>query len=393
VQPLAGIRILDLSSNLAGPLATLTLARLGASVTKVERPVGDPSRAWGPFVDGMSVAFDSLNRCKRSLVLDLKSPPAMEVIRRLVSQHDVLVHNFGPGVAERLGLDEASVRRNNEDIIYCAVAAFGSGPSGVHLPGYDGVVQAFTGIMEMTGHPGAPPVRCAPAMIDMSAGQWAVIGIMGALMARQWNEPVRQVDVALVDSAMALIPYQAAEALLTGERPRRFGSGSPLAAPHQVFMTADRPIFVGAPNQRQWEMFVRALDAPGLLDDERFASNLDRMDHLEELEEEVNKRLAAAPASVWQARFEEAGIPVAEVLGLEEAVRHPMAEERSWFEEGDMPVVRLPLLIDGEVLPSRSQSPQLGEHTVEILEEAGLSSEAVEALLRDAVAVQAPDST
>lgn len=389
MQPLAGIRILDLSSNLAGPLATQTLARLGASVIKVERPQGDPSRAWGPFVEGTSVAFDSLNRCKRSVVLDLKAPAALDVVRRLVERSDVLVHNFGPGVAERLGLDAASVHRINEEIIYCAVAAFGTGPTGVHLPGYDGVVQAFTGIMEMTGHPGAAPVRCAPAMIDMSTGQWAVTAIMGALMSRQRGEPVREVEVALVDSAMGLIPYQAAEALLTNERPRRFGSGSPLAAPHQVFMTADRPIFVGAPNQRQWEMFIRAIDATELLEDERFAGNLDRMGHLEALEEEINKRLASAPMEVWRARLEAAGIPVAEVLGLEEAVRHPLAEERSWFEDGDLPVVRLPIIADGALIASRSRSPRLGEHTVEVLEEAGLDSHSVEELLGGAVAYQA----
>jgi crotonobetainyl-CoA:carnitine CoA-transferase CaiB-like acyl-CoA transferase len=389
VQPLAGVRILDLSSNLAGPLATQTLGRLGAAVIKVERPQGDPSRAWGPFVDGQSVAFDSLNRCKRSVVLDLKAPAALEVVRRLVERCDVLVHNFGPGVAERLGLDQAAVYRINEEIIYCAVAAFGTGPTGVHLPGYDGVVQAFTGIMEMTGHPGAPPVRCAPAMVDMSTGQWAAIGIMGALMARQRGESVREVEVALVDSAMGLIPYQAAEALLTNQRPQRFGSGSPLAAPHQVFMTADRPIFVGAPNQRQWELFVRAIDAPELLEDERFATNLDRMDHLEALEEEINKRLASAPLEAWRTRLESAGIPVAEVLGLEEAVRHPLADERSWFESGDMPVVRLPIIVDGTLVTSRSRSPKLGEHTVQVLEEAGLGSHSVEELLVGAVAYQA----
>jgi crotonobetainyl-CoA:carnitine CoA-transferase CaiB-like acyl-CoA transferase len=389
VQPLAGIRILDLSSNLAGPLATQILARLGASVIKVERPQGDPSRAWGPFVDGQSVAFDSLNRCKRSVALDLKAPAALDVVRRLLERSDVLVHNFGPGVAERLGLDRASVDQINDQIVYCAVTAFGTGPAGVQLPGYDGVVQAFTGIMEMTGHPGSPPVRCAPAIVDMTTGQWAAIGIMGAVMSRQRSEPVREVEVALVDSAMGLIPYQAAAALLTNQRPQRFGSGSPLAAPHQVFMAADRPIFVGAPNQRQWEMLARAIDAAELLDDERFASNVDRMEHVEALEEEINKRLAAAPLEVWRARIEAAGIPVAEVLGLEEAVRHPLAEERSWFEAGEMPVVRLPIIVDGTLIHSRSGSPRLGEHTLEVLEEAGFDRPAIDELLAGGFARQA----
>lgn len=389
MQPLNGVAVLDLSSNLAGPLATMTLGRLGASVTKIERPEGDPSRAWGPFVDGTSIAFDSLNRCKRSVALDLKSSDGMTVVRRLIGRSDVLVHNFGPGVAERLGLDEASVRALNDAIVYCAVAAFGSGPAGVGLPGYDGVVQAFTGIMEMTGHPGDSPVRCAPALVDMSTGQWAVIGIMGALMARVQGQPVRSVEVALVDTALGLIPYQAAEALITGQRPRRFGSASPLAAPHQVFMTADRPLFVGAPNQRQWEMLVQVIEAPELLDDARFATNAQRMDHLEALESELNKRLAAAPAAAWQERLAAAGIPVAEVLGLDEAVRHPLAEERSWFEAGEVPVVRLPLLVDGAPGHSDSRSPRLGEHTREVLAEAGFAGEAIDELLQTGVAFAA----
>jgi crotonobetainyl-CoA:carnitine CoA-transferase CaiB-like acyl-CoA transferase len=154
-------------------------------------------------------------------------------------------------------------------------------------------------------------------------------------------------------------------------------------------MTADRPIFIGAPNQRQWEMFVRAIDAPELLEDERFATNLDRMDHLEALEEEINKRLASAPMEVWRTRLESAGIPVAEVLGLEEAVRHPLADERSWFEDGDVPVVRLPIIADGALITSRSRSPRLGEHTVEVLGEAGFDGRSVEELLVGAVAYQA----
>ncbi len=183
MRPLEGVTILDLSSNIAGPLATLTLSRLGAQVIKVERPGGDPSRAWSPKVDDVSLVFDTLNRGKQSIALNLSDPGGRRVLEQLVAHCQVVVHNFTPDVAMKLSLTEDDLRVLNTDIIYCNVGAFGSGPFGARLPGYDGVAQAFTGIMEMTGAPGSPPTRCAPAVVDVGTGQWLVISILAALLS------------------------------------------------------------------------------------------------------------------------------------------------------------------------------------------------------------------
>jgi crotonobetainyl-CoA:carnitine CoA-transferase CaiB-like acyl-CoA transferase len=367
MRPLEGIQILDLSANIAGPAATLTLARLGARVIKVERPAGDPSRQWAPFVGGQSVTFDSLNRGKEGIVLDLNDARDRRLLEDLAAASDVFVHNYTPDVLAKLRLREPDIKAMNPEIIYCTVGAFGGGPIGERLPGYDGVAQACTGIMEMTGHPGSPPTRCAPAVVDLGTGQWLVIGVLAALMSRGQGRPVDSVETTLVDTAIGLVPYQATEALMTGVRPPRYGSGSPLGAPHEVFATADRPIFIGAPSENLWRALVlRVLDSPELLDDERFRTGNDRLDNVEELRAEITGRLSVHPAAHWTELLTSAEIPTAEVLGLEEAVVNPLADERRWFEKRpgeDGAVIRMPILVDGEVVRTQGAAPVQGEHT------------------------------
>lgn len=366
MRPLEGIQVLDLSANIAGPAATLTLARLGARVIKVERPAGDPSRQWAPFVDGQSVTFDSLNRGKEGVVLDLTDARDRGLLEDLAAASDVFVHNYTPDVLAKLRLRESDVKAMNPEIIYCTVGAFGDGPIGERLPGYDGVAQACTGIMEMTGHPGTPPTRCAPAVVDLGTGQWLVIGVLAALMARGQGRPVDAIETTLVDTAIGLVPYQATEALITGVRPPRYGSGSPLGAPHEVFATADRPIFIGAPSENLWRALVlRVLDSPELLDDDRFRTGNDRLDNVEELRAEITQRLSAHPAAYWTERLILAEIPTAEVLGLEEAVVNPLADERRWFERrpGEQGgVIRMPVLVDGQVIRTEGRAPTQGQH-------------------------------
>ena len=370
MRPLEGVQVLDLSANIAGPAATLTLARLGARVIKVERPAGDPSRQWAPFVDGQSVTFDSLNRGKEGIVLDLNDAGDRSLLETLAAACDVFVHNYTPDVLAKLRLREADVKAMNPEIIYCTVGAFGGGPIGERLPGYDGVAQACTGIMEMTGHPGTPPTRCAPAVVDLGTGQWLVIGVLAALMARHRGQPVETIETTLVDTAIGLVPYQATEALITGVRPPRYGSGSPLGAPHEVFATADRPIFIGAPSENLWRALVsKVLDSPELLDDERFRTGNDRLNNVEPLRVEITRRLCVHPAAHWTALLTAAEIPTAEVLGLEEAVVDPLAEERRWFEKrpGEQgAVIRMPVLVDGEIVPTTGAAPTQGEHTAAV---------------------------
>ena len=395
IEALSGLQILDLSSNIAGPFATLTLARLGARIIKVERPAGDPSRQWAPMVNGMSLVFDGLNRGKESVSIDLGSPDGQTLLRALIGRSDVLIHNFTPKVANKLHLDEAHVRGINPDILYCTVGAFGSGEFGARLPGYDGVAQAFAGIMEMTGAPGSPPTRCAPAVIDMSTGQWVVIAVLAAVLSRRKGERISTLETALVDTAVGLVPYQAAEALLTGQRPPKYGTGSPLGAPHEVFPTRDRSIFIGAPSENLWRSLVAAMEAPELLGDPRFATGADRLRNLESLRQELIARLSQRPAAEWQERLVRAGVPTAEVLGLEETVVHPLAAERAWFEELDdaPPLVRMPVLVNGAPVSSSPIAPRLGEHTSKVLAELGFDPDAISALERRGVVVSASAAT
>jgi crotonobetainyl-CoA:carnitine CoA-transferase CaiB-like acyl-CoA transferase len=331
----------------------------------------------------MSLVFDGLNRGKQSVGINVSDQGGREVLERLMRLCHVCVHNFTPDVATKLSLSEEDVRVVNPDIIYCNVGAFGSGVVGARLPGYDGVAQAFTGIMEMTGAPGSPPTRCAPAVVDVSTGQWLVISILAALLSQQRGEPVSSIETALVDTAMGLVPYQAIEALITGERPPKYGTGSPLGAPHEVFPAKDRPIFIGAPSQNLWLALIAALDAPHLGSDPRFKSEGNRLKNVAALRASMAVALSGRTAAEWQDRLSDAGIPTAEVLGLEETVVHPLAQERRWFEEADgtPPIVRMPFIVDGEVVPTPGHAPRLGEHTSSVLSELGLTGDEVDRLV------------
>ena len=232
-QPLAGVRVADFSSNIAGPHGAMILAQLGADVVKVEAPQGDDARAWPPFVDGMSLTHRHMGAGKRGMVVDLKHPRGVEVALALIAKSDVVLQSMRPGVADRIGIGQASALAVSPALLYYDVSAFGSGPIGSAVPGYDPLVQAYTGIMQMTGHDGSPPTRCAPSLIDLGTGQWVAMGVLAALLARRSGQPVQSMETALVDTAFSLIPYQATAAKMTGERPPRAGSGNPIAAPYQ----------------------------------------------------------------------------------------------------------------------------------------------------------------
>jgi len=214
--PLAGVRVADFSSNMAGPYGAMILAQLGADVIKVEAPEGDDARAWPPFIDGVSLTHRHMGAGKRSLVLDLKHPRGAEVAHALMARSQVMLQSMRPGVADRLGIGRSQALASNADILYYDLSAFGDGEVGHARPGYDPLVQAFTGIMMMTGHEGGPPTRCAPSLIDLGTGQWIAMGVMAALLARHSGQPVSRIDTALVDTAFSVVPYQASAALLSG---------------------------------------------------------------------------------------------------------------------------------------------------------------------------------
>jgi formyl-CoA transferase len=370
--PLAGVRIVDFSTNMAGPYATMILAQLGADVVKVEQPTGDDARYWPPEVDGGSVVHRCVNAGKRGVVLDLTSAEGREAALALCARSDVLLQSMRPGVAERIGIGEEAVRAVNPEILYYALNAFGAGPVGRGLPGYDPLVQAFSGIMRMNGHEGAPPVRCAPSVIDLGTGNWVAMGVLACMLARERGQPVRSMETALVDTAFSLVGYQATNALMTGQRPKRAGSGNPIAAPYEVYAARDGELMIAAPNQRLWERVAHVIGAPELIKYDRFRTVTDRSRNNGELSSEIVARLAGETVDVWIERFRAAGVPVTRVAGLEEAVQTQTVAERRIFANLDgVPQVRLPWVVDGATVPWARPAPKLGEHTAEVLLELG----------------------
>lgn len=392
LSPLAGVRIVDFSTNMAGPYATMILAQLGADVVKVEPPTGDDARHWPPAVDDAGIVHRHMNAGKRGIVLDLTTAAGREAALALVARSDVLLQSMRPGVAERLGIGEDAVRAVAPDILYYALNAFGAGPVGRDLPGYDPLVQAYTGIMRMNGHDDAPPVRCAPSVVDLGTGQWIAMGVLACMLARERGRPVRSMETALVDTALSLVAYQATTALMTGERPKRAGSGNPIAAPYQVYATRDGDLMLAAPNQRLWERVAQALGAPRLIEDPRFRTVADRSHNNAELTTEIVSLLAGETVETWVERFRAAGVPVTPVAGLEQAVHaDTVAERRSFAELDGVPLVRLPWVADGATIPWVRPAPKLGEHTTEVLREIGLDDRAIGDMLRDGTAFAAPE--
>ncbi len=386
LQPLAGVRIIDFSANMAGPYGAMILAQLGADVIKVEPPQGDDSRAWPPLIDAMSLTHRHVGAGKRGMVIDLKMPAGVAVALALIATAEVVIQSMRPGVAERIGIGQAAARACNPTLLYYDVSAFGAGPVGSTMPGYDPLVQAFSGIMQMTGHDDSPPTRCAPSLVDLGPGQWIAMGVLAALLARRQGQVVDALDTALVDTAFSVIPYQATAARLSGQRPPKAGSGNPIAAPYQCYRARDAELLIAAPSQRLWEALVRALEAPGLAEDVRFTTLSARTQHLGALALAValNAILAEHDVATWLERLTRAGVPVTRVSGLEEAVVSEVASERGTFQAcAEVPLVRLPWLVDGQVLPWARPAPRLGEHTVEILAELGYDPNQVATLVAE----------
>jgi crotonobetainyl-CoA:carnitine CoA-transferase CaiB-like acyl-CoA transferase len=391
-RPMAGVRVVEFSSSIAGPLSTMILAQLGADVVKIESPDGDDARGWPPHIGDRSIVYRNMSVGKRNVVVDLKHPQGIEVALALAQSAAVVLQTMRPGVADRLGIGAAAVRKGNPHVIYYDMNAFGTGPVGRDMPGYDPMAQAFAGIMEMTGHDGSPPTRCAPSLIDLGTGMWIAMGLLAALLARQRGQNVSSIETALIDTAFSVVCYQATTALMTGERPPRAGSGNPIAAPYQCYEASDAPFMLAAGNQKIWLRVVKVLESPELEQDPRFTTGTLRSANRHQLERELNARFARSTADDWVARLSAAGVPATRVYGLEQAVVSDIARERRTFAESDgVPLVRLPWLVDGEPIPWSSPAPSLGQYTREVLRETGFSDERIDALVasgavREAVA-------
>lgn len=363
--PLSGLLVVDFSRVLAGPFATMMLADLGARVVKVEHPVGgDDSRSYGPFAGPDSLYFARVNRGKQSVALDLKAAADLAVARALVARADVLVENYRPGVMARLGLGASSLLQAHPGLVYCSVSGFGHTGPWSQRPAYDAVVQAMSGIMAITGAPDGDPVRPGIPVADLAAGLYAYGGITAALLGRARTGRGTHVDIAMYDGMLSLLESPALSWLASGQEPTAIGNAHFSIAPFDTFACADRDITICAANDALFAALARAVEAPGLLADPRYATNALRHAHRVELSADLEAVLSARPAAQWLDRLDLAGVPCGPISTVGEAVGSEQAAVRRMVvDAGGLAVPGNPLKMSGWPDPaSRPPAPRLDEH-------------------------------
>ncbi len=376
---LAGLRVLDLSRVVAGPYCGLLLADLGADVVKVERPGrGDDLRHWGG--SGMSPVFAALNRNKRSVALDLGHPEGARLALALASRADVVIENFLPGVADRLGLGYAAVRAANPGVVYASITGFGQTGPYARRPGYNSIAQGMSGLMALTGMPGHPPTKVGGSVADVAAALLAFGAINAALLHRARGGEGQHLDISLLAATIGLLPDPVALFFAAGgRRPAREGNRNPNLSPAEAFRTRDGLINIVLMNPDQWGRFCAVLGDPALATDPRFATNEARLAHRDEFRARVEQVLAEAPTAEWVERFEKAAIACGPIYEFDEVWQDPQVQHLGLAVEMDQPgcgrvtMLGLPLRGTGFAWRLRRPAPALGEHTAEVLAEVGVT--------------------
>ena len=399
--PLAGMRVIELAHIMAGPVCGLMLADMGADVIKVEKPEGDDSRRFvPPDINGESAAYMMMNRNKRGIALNLRNEDARAVLKRLLLDADVVIENYRLGTMEKFGLGYETLRVDNPGLIYCEISGFGrTGPYAAQ-GGFDLIAQGMSGLMSITGEgPGRPPVKVGAPVSDITAGILAAMGVAAAYARKLQTGEGQKVDTSLFEAAIIHTYWQSAIAFATGVAPGPMGSAHPLNAPYQAFRTADGWINVGAANQKNWERFLAVIEAPELNDDARFPSNDRRMANLAALVEILTERLAARPSEEWLARLREAGVPAGPVLDINQMHEDPQVIARDMVPETAHPVagpvrtLGLPVKFSATPGSITAPAPRLGEHTRQILAEAGYRRQEIERLVDEGAAIAAGGMT
>ena len=389
--PLDGFRVLDLTRFLSGPYCTMVLAELGADVIKVEQPVtGDDSRRLAPKVNGESYPFGMPNRSKRSVAIDLKSERGREIFLELVRTADLVIENFRPGVTTRLGIDYDAVRALRPDILYCSISGFGQTGPYRDRPGFDIMAQGMVGFLRMTGQPDGRPAKVGIAINDIAAGATAIYSILGAQMVRERTGEGQNIDISLVDAGLAWTVWESGAYFADGEEPTATGTRHRRSTPYQAYGTADGYVTIGANNDRLWERLVNGvLKRPDWLDDERFATLSARMEHIDELQEEIEAITTTLPTATWIDLLDEAGVPGGPVLTYAEALADPHIQARDMVVDvehpiiGPMRTIGSPTKYSSLETPVRGPAPWLGQHTREVLAQAGVNDVDVDALFDD----------
>jgi crotonobetainyl-CoA:carnitine CoA-transferase CaiB-like acyl-CoA transferase len=377
VNPLDGIKVVDLTRILAGPYCTQALADAGADVVKVEEPVkGDDTRGWGPpFVEGESAYFLSVNRGKRGITLDLKDPLGRDLLWRLLDRADVLVENYRPGTLDRLGFAYDVVRARRPGIVYASISGYGAGGPWGGRPGYDAVVQGEGGLMSITGAPDGPPFKVGASIVDVLAGMTAFQGIVLALLRRHSTGEGARVEASLLESLLPTLTYHAATWLLAGRVPARLGNRHPSLAPYETFEARDGHVIVGVGSEALWRSFCAALGRAEFAADPRFDSNARRVANYDALHAVLAPVLRSRTIDDWMKSLADAGVPCGRVRTVAEALEHPQIAARGLLLDLDHPragrgrYVGSPLAISGADRGSRRPPPLLGQHTAEVLGE------------------------